>query len=436
MEKTFHLTEQGAIYNARHLVTHLLFLLSAFFGYVLFYRLFRNHWLACLGFLLLVLNPRIYAHSFFNSKDIPFLSMVMISLFVCHLAFTEKKTKWYVLLGAVCGYTASIRILGILPPAIFGLLFCIDIITAFMKKDRPLAILKQFALFIVSFCGIIILFWPTLWRNPVHNFIECYGFMSHFRWVGDVLFNGNIYPSTNIPSQYLPEWFCISNPILWLLFGFIGVLLALVALIKNPRSGIENTNLRFYLVCVGLFLLPVLMVLFLHSVVYDDWRHIYFIYCPFVVLILFAINKLSVGKMKWLIAPLCLLQAGVITVFMVKNHPFQSVYMNEFVSHDKEYIRKHFEMDYWGCSHKQALEYILAHDPSTSIKVDMFPALDNNIVTLPEQDKKRITRVEHPEDADYFVTNFRTHPAKYDYKNIFYNLTVQNSSILRVYKLR
>ncbi len=437
LEKMLNISDnKRAVFQMRHLATHLFFLFSAFCGYLLFYSLFRRQSVACLGFMLLVLFPRIYAHSFFNSKDVPFLSMFLISLAVCRVAFTTNKTRWYILLGTVTGLACSIRITGILLPAAYSLMCGADIVSAFINKKRPLLLVKQFSLFLAFFCASLILFWPTLWSSPVHNFIECYGLMAHYgRWGGDVLFNGILYPGVKLPWLYAPEWFCITIPILWLLAGFTGIIWTWVSFIKKPLEGLQNTDLRFYLLCTALFILPVAMIIILHSLVYDDWRHLYFIYAPFVVLVLFTINKLSVGKMRWPMAAICLLQVSALSFFMIKNHPFQSVYMNEFVSRDKEYIRKHFEMEYWACGQKQAIDYILAHDHADKIKVAVSTQLDNNIITLPEHDRERILRVESPRDADYFVTSFRTHPDDYEYQNIFYNVTVLNSSILRVYKL-
>src|SRR6185503_8756836 len=72
IEKTLKLTDSRDIYLMRHLVTHLLFLVSVFCGYILSLRLFKNQAIAILGFILLAFTPRIYAHSFFNTKDIPF----------------------------------------------------------------------------------------------------------------------------------------------------------------------------------------------------------------------------------------------------------------------------------------------------------------------------------------------------------------------------
>ena len=54
VEKALHLTDAWDVAYSRHLVTHLLFLLGCFCGYILIYRLFNNNVLACIGFLILV----------------------------------------------------------------------------------------------------------------------------------------------------------------------------------------------------------------------------------------------------------------------------------------------------------------------------------------------------------------------------------------------
>ena len=91
IERYLDLSDSRDIYLSRHLSIHVFFLLSAFMAYVLFYRLFRSNIIACLGFLALVFHPRIYAHSFFNSKDVPFLSAILIAIVFAHFAFTERR---------------------------------------------------------------------------------------------------------------------------------------------------------------------------------------------------------------------------------------------------------------------------------------------------------------------------------------------------------
>jgi hypothetical protein len=309
---------------------------------------------------------------------------------------------------------------------------------AMLTKEKVLPSIRLLGSFILSFCAMLILFWPTLWSNPVHNFLECYGMMSHFaRWIGDLLFNGKQYKGYNLPWIYLPEWFCISTPIVWLAAGFTGTALVVLAFFKNPLAGIRNTTTRFYLVCVALYLLPVLMVIFLNSVVYDDWRHVYFIYCPFVVLAVYAFDRLLTNKMQWLVWAIWCVQVVAVGYFMIRYHPFQSVYLNEFVSREKDYIKDHLEMDYWGCSQKQGLAYIVAHDPRPMIRVAMHPALDNSIMILREKDRKRIVRVKLDEHPDYFIATYRNaHPDDHEYHNSVFEINVLNSTIMRVYKLQ
>ena len=62
-----------AIYFSRHLLTFLTFYAGIIGFYFLAKRFLSHKWLALLGSAALVLSPRIFADSFYNSKDIPFL---------------------------------------------------------------------------------------------------------------------------------------------------------------------------------------------------------------------------------------------------------------------------------------------------------------------------------------------------------------------------
>ena len=134
---------------------------------------------------------------------------------------------------------------------------------------------------------------------------------------------------------------------------------------------------------------------------------------------------------------ICALQVLSVSYFMVKNHPFHQVYFNELVSHEDEYLRKNYEMDYWGCSFKQALDHILDEDPRKNIKIccNLYAYLESNILLLHEEDRKRIQFVP-PAEADYFITNFRSHPDDYPGTNSEYTITVLNSSVLQIFRLR
>ena len=107
---------------SRFLLAHLLFLAGALCCSLLTYRLFNNRLLAFIAMLLFLLHPRIYALSFTNSKDLPFLSMFMICLYLTHKAFTKDTLGAFLILGVGVGILVNIRIMGImLFPAILAM---------------------------------------------------------------------------------------------------------------------------------------------------------------------------------------------------------------------------------------------------------------------------------------------------------------------------
>ena len=68
-------------YLIRHFFIFLLFFAGIFFFYRLCGYVFRDWKIGLLGSLFLILSPRIFAHSFYNSKDIAFLSVFIISIY-------------------------------------------------------------------------------------------------------------------------------------------------------------------------------------------------------------------------------------------------------------------------------------------------------------------------------------------------------------------
>ncbi len=437
LEKKMKLTDTRDIYLMRHLCTHLFFLVAALAAYVLIYRLYRKWIIATIGFLMLAFEPRIYAHSFFNTKDIPFLCMFIITLAVCQLAFDRRKTWQFVLLGVVTGYATSIRVMGIMLVAFMLALFFADYLKD--RKDKALAkkTLINAGLFFLTFCLGLYAAWPFLWKSPLGNFADSYAQMSHYNWAGNVLIQGKYVPAMELEWTYFPIWFFISNPILWLFAGFAGMIMVVRDFFGKSKTFFQNSLERNAMLHLFCFSIPVLAVIKLHSVIYDDWRHLYFVYPSFVLLAAYCLNKLYESKFKWAIVGACGLQFVLVAWFMVSNHPYQEVYFNEFVSRTDESLRENYELDYWGPCFKQGLEHLLAVDKSSVIKISTnFPdPVKNNILILPPADQKRFEFVEQPQ-ADYFITNFRGHPDDYPSNNIEYNVKVLNSSILRIYWLK
>ena len=126
-----------------------------------------------------------------------------------------------------------------------------------------------------------------------------------------------------------------------------------------------------------------------------------------------------------------------IASFMIINHPYQNVYFNFLAGKNMSIIKKKFELDYWGLSYKQALEYIVRNDTNKIIKV--LPANHPgkiNASMLNKIERNKLEFVRSIDDAKYFLSNFRWHKEEYPYDNEFYSIKVDGGKIMVVYKLK
>jgi dolichyl-phosphate-mannose-protein mannosyltransferase len=433
LEKTLNLNDSRDIFFMRHLVTHLFFLVGCFFFFLLIDFLYKNKLLATIGFFLIILHPRIYGHSFFNTKDIPFLTMFMISMYFTVIAFKKRTILNFILLGICVGLLVNIRIMGIM---MFATILTLLIIDGIVKKE-VIRYSKLLVVFIISSTFILYATWPFLWTDPINNFILVFKNMSQFRWDSSVLFKGEFVQVMEIDWSYIPIWFSITTPIGYLLLGLLSSIFLLFQFIKNPLSILYNNILRHNLIFFFYAFAPIIAVIVLHSVLYDGWRQLFFIYPPFALLVIYWINYLK-NKIKWINIIFLVLFFITTSFFMINSHPFQHVYFNQFVTlSPPEYIRKHYELDYWGTSYKQSLEYILKTDQSPSINICFENTPGRlNINILPAVDRNRLNLVEL-EQATYFISNYRWHPQDYDFpeNHKMFSITVHNNTISQVYKI-
>ena len=439
IEKALGLTDSRDIYLCRHLCSHFFYIVGALFCFLLIELLYSNKLLSAIGFLLVMLNPVLYAHSFYNSKDIPFMVMFFICFYIAVKAFRKQNLINFLLLGIATALLVNMRLMGILFFAV--VLFCL-ILDYFIPVANKISGKSRVAV-ILTFIGATALFlygsWPFLWERPFANFVLAFQNMSNFRWDGLVLFKGEYMRTTALSPWYIPTWFCITNPILYLGIGFCGAILIILNFIKKPRIYIVNNDLRFNLIFGICFCAPVIVIILLHSVLYDSWRQLFFIYPAFVMLAIYAIHKISATSFRKYFFVLLFSVFTYILYLMISLNPHQQVYFNRFVDlNTPEKLRSQYELDYWGASYKQSLFYILENDkaPQIKISVENYPGWQNYKI-IPKSERGRIQFV-NIEEADYFVTNYRDHP--YIYEDLqdksWFKVKVFNNTINEVFKLK
>lgn len=437
IEKTFGLTTNREIYYCRHLVSNLVFILSAFYFYKLIYLLYQNKKLAILGFFMLVLHPTIYGHSFFNSKDLPFLSLFIICFYQFAVTFRDKKYIQFIWLALYTSFIINIRIMGILFMSFVIFFLVLDFII--YRKEK--GIIKKQLLQTFIYLSFTIIFtiatWPLLWYDLIDNFIYTFNNLSQYPWGGSNLFKGEFIDATKVKWDYIPTWFCINTPIIFLVLGFCGIGLFIFHLFKKLKTfdlkGIDKNNLLFLFA----FVAPILSIVVLKSVLYDTWRHLFYIYPSFVLLGIYFLNFCVNSKFKKVALSVTTASIIFISVYIISNFPFHHVYFNQFISHENDYIRKNYEMDYWGVSYNKALEALLEIDSSDVIKISSDnPVIIANSEMLPDEKQKRILFVDSIHKSDYHVVTYRWHPRDYDTLGLteVKSKTIMGSKLYGIYR--
>jgi len=292
-EKILFLKDTRSVYLMRHVLTFLTFFVAVICFYFLCKRCLKNWKLALIGCIFLVLSPRIFADAFYNSKDLPFLSFFIFGMY-CLLLFHERPTyKNAFLYAVVCAFAIDIRIMGIILPVVSFFFFFTDLLYAGLYDKKERLYVKQFVLFNVCLVFFIIVFWPVLWEGPIHHFFAAFREMRQFPWTGVVLFRGSNIYATDLPWEYLPVWIAITTPVPYLFLFLIGIIFIAYTFWKVPLYFIFNKKEQQLLLICSVFTLAVVIIF--KSIVYDAWRHVFFIY-PSIVII--SLNGL-IALYRW-----------------------------------------------------------------------------------------------------------------------------------------
>jgi hypothetical protein len=216
-------------------------------------------------------------------------------------------------------------------------------------------------------------------------------------------------------------------------------------LLRNPKQFYLSKKNDF--IFMLWFFLPLVTVVVFRSVLYDAWRQMFFIYPAFLMLSLvgltslfkFIKSKFQGPSYKIINVTLILITAFSLintAKFMIKYHPYQNVYFNILAGRDMKKVKNNFELDYWGLSYRKALEYILKNDTDKVIKICVAnPVGRANASILSAEDSNRLMYLGDPNEAKYFLSDYRGHKDEYPYKNEYYSIKIGGAKIIVVYKM-
>ena len=393
-ERALGLGDSRTAHLLRHYATHLFWLCGGFACFLLARRLFRSGPLALLAMLLFLLQPRLYAHAFFNSKDVPFLAMFMIALYLVHRAFEKDTVRAFVVLGAGTAVLTNLRIMGVmLVAAVLGMR-ALDLLCAAQRSERR-RVLKTTAAFGAAGAATLYAISPYLWSDP-REFAEPFRVLSEHPNDLWELFQGRLIHSGDLPWRYVPTWMAITTPPFTLLLGGVGVVGAAWRGAARPGLALRNTPLRLECLAAACLTAPPLAVAALGAHAFNGWRHLYFLHAPLALLAASGLSLLAPRDAAWArrgtYAAAGVAAAGIL-IAMARIHPLQNAYFNFLVDRTTpERLRAQYVMDYWETASLGMLRHLARAYPSPSLCMDgqTRALLRHSHQLLSETQRKRI----------------------------------------------
>ena len=452
IESIFNLDNSKTYFEIRHIFNFLIFLVSAFFFYKILLKRF-NFSIAFLGLLIYSLTPRIFGDSFYNNKDVLFLSLLTIAISFLFNFFDKENNKNLIFFCFFSALATSTRIMGIYLP--FFLIFFIFL--EFLTNKKNIFNFCSLSFKIIFFYVLsLYLHYPYIWQL---NIFEIYDWFNKFFYSMNLklLFNGHYYYMNYLPRSYLPIWIFISTPFILSILFIIGSFLSLKRFfyrlinIRNHKPlGCDlwmSSNEKKDIFILFSFFSFFSYAIFFNVAMLSGWRHFYFLHIFFTYISIFGFFNLIIYFKKKINLKIIYLLTFLLIIFLmyenVKFHPYQSLYFNNLMS--KAHI-KSFQVDTPSLSRVDALKSILIDSPN---KKQIFiansswtPFVNGRDLLEPELKKKLVFTGQDFKNADYIYDNFiYKSDKKYNKGNmiptnfiIFKKLEISNVHIYSIYK--
>ena len=439
VENLLRITDTQQIYYLIHFLNFIVYFIGVFTIYCLVKRRLESKNLALIGALFFTLSPRIFADSNYLSADMGFTVFLLIATYSSLKYMASSSIKYAIFAGISAGFAIGIRIQGIIVILLTSLVFLINVLLTNQDLKQSL---KTFSYYLTSSLASIYVFFPYLWTDPANRFYEVFSSLSIYNWGGSVLYAGKFISANDLPWHYPFVWILITTPIFYTILFIYGISSLTLNYKKDHRKSLKLIE---DLMVSLMFFVPIFAVIFLNSVIYDGWRHLYFIYPYFIYFSTIGFSQLLKLKVKLGAVSISFrfftaIFMIYIAMWMLIHNPMQNLYFNFLAGTNNV---KNWEMDYLGLGNKRSLEYIVKNEtkPIISIGVISFTPLDMSVRMLDPEFRSRFEFIEPSKKPDYLYNNFRG--VKYsdyseflkDYR-LFYSFDSQGSKYIEIWKLK
>lgn len=296
VQRLLGLTYARAIFILRHMLNFTVFWIGLVALYLIALRTFKSRGWALITMLMLFLSPRQFGHAFINGRDIPTMAFFSVKMLVL-LAFIDRPTVWRaVLLGVASGVVITLRV-GLLFLPLYAVLFLGILIFSELDAGKRVQWMRYGLLILVyvcSFAAAVVAWWPLLWEDTSQNLRAAF---HNMLW--DQQAPGGFYFGEQIgslPWHWVPVHLVSKTPLLYVALAGIAILTLVVTSVRNPRKILtEDRSILLFLLW---FILPVFAVITLHASMFDEWRHLYFVYPAFLLLAASALRSIFLVAKK------------------------------------------------------------------------------------------------------------------------------------------
>ncbi len=363
------------IYDTRHLLNALCGLFGLW-GTWRVGRLLGGGQVGLIAMLLLALTPMYYGHMFNNPKDIPFAACVIWSIYYMTKSlrlFPHISLRLILKLSLFIGLTLGIRVGGVMLLGYWGVALGLQALVLLIQAPSPRGWLwfrlgVRLAALVVPVTvlayGVMLICWPWAQEAPIANPWLALVQFSNFPQDVEVLLNGTIYRSTELPWFYLPLYFAVQLPLAHLALVVLGIVL-LPLILRDLRLWAHRAAM--FLILLMAFG-PMLYAMLRHPALYDAVRHFIFtlpLLCllaalavrPLIRLVRLALRRIVSDEARQLVLVgvigIVAVGATYHIVTVMRLHPYEYIYVNGLQGGVQGAYGK-YEMDYWGSSFKEA----------------------------------------------------------------------------------
>ena len=413
LEIIFDFEENQHNIYLKHYLNFILFFLSAICFSLLLKKKFLNPYVTIFGTLIYFLTPRIYGSSYFDGKDLFYLSMFTFVFYFYYNYENKKGVLNLIFFSLFAAFLTSSRIIGIMIPISFILVYFFVILSSGKIKNN----LNIIFIFLFSYLILLYMHWPYLW-NVDFKSVFAYQDIS-------VFFNGEFYRQKYLPLEYIPKWILISTPIFILIFFIFGTFQIFKRLFVRLISVKENQKIKyqsdlwksknekidfFIMLC---FLQTIFLYLTFNLQIYSAWRHFFFVHFFISYFFSYGIYYLFTNFRK---SKIKLYSFSILLIFFTFEmgyklylyHPYQNTYFNNLMSPDD---KLKFQRDTAYLSRVDTLKNILDDSKNSKIikiATASWAPLGDVLYMFSEEEIKKINLIGNDSklEADYIYTNY------------------------------